>query len=69
MHLFSDSEPDDNRRPDILIRNPFGGGRLVIIDVAVTGFDGTARTNNNKPNQPTNLSSHEENRKHERTDQ
>ena len=53
MHLFSDFEPDDNRRPDILIRNPYGGGRQIIIDVAVTGIDGTARvTNNNKPNQP-----------------
>ena len=52
MGLFSDFEPDDNRRPDILIRNPYGGGRQIIIDVAVTGIDGTARTNNNKPNQP-----------------
>jgi hypothetical protein len=48
MRLFSDFEPDDNRRPDILIRNPYGGGRQIIIDVAVTGIDGTARTNNNK---------------------
>ena len=39
MHMFSDLEPDDNRRPDILIRNPYGGGRQIIIDVAVTGFD------------------------------
>ena len=23
MHLFSDFEPNDNRRPDILIRNPY----------------------------------------------
>ena len=51
MHLFPDFEPDDNRRPDILIRNPYGGGRQIIIDVAVTGIDGTARTNNNKPDQ------------------
>ena len=34
MRLFSDFEPDDNRRPDILIRNPYGGGRQIIIDVA-----------------------------------
>ena len=45
MHLFSDFEPDDNRRPDILIRNPYGGGKQIIIDVAVTGIDGTTRTN------------------------
>ena len=52
IHLFSDFEPGDNCRPDILIRNPYGGGRQIIIDVAVTGIDGTARTNNNKPSQP-----------------
>ena len=52
MHMFSDLEPDDNRRPDILIRNPYGGGRQIIVDVAVTGFDGSTRTNNNKPDQP-----------------
>ena len=51
MHMFSDLEPDDNRRPDILIRNPYGGGRQIIIDVAVTGFNGSTRTNNNKPDQ------------------
>ena len=28
MHMFSDLEADDNRRPDILIRNPYGGGRF-----------------------------------------
>jgi len=52
MHMFSDLEPDDNRRPDILIRNPYGGGRQIIIDAAVTGFDGSTRTNDNKPDQP-----------------
>ena len=51
MHMFSDLESDDNRRPDILIRNPYGGGRQILIDVAVTGFDGSARTHNNKPEQ------------------
>ena len=28
------------------------GGRQIIIDVAVTGFNGSTRTNNNKPDQP-----------------
>lgn len=28
---------DDNRRPDILIQNPFGGGAQIILDVAITG--------------------------------
>ena len=52
MHLFSDFEPDDNRRPNILIRNPYGGGKQIIIDVAVTGIDGTTRTYDDKPSQP-----------------
>ena len=52
MHLFSDFEPDDNRRPDILIRNPYGGGKQIIIAVAVTGIDGTTRKNDDKPEQP-----------------
>ena len=37
MHMFSDIELDDNCRPDILIRNPYGGGKEIIVDVAVTG--------------------------------
>ena len=52
MNLFSDVEPDDNRRPDILIRNPYGGGKQIIIDVAITGIDVTTRTNDDKPEQP-----------------
>ena len=52
MHLFSDFEPDDNRRPDILIRNPYGGGKQIIIDVALIGIDGTTRTNDEKADQP-----------------
>ena len=52
MHIFCNHEPDDNRRPVILIHNPYGGGKQMIIDVAVTGIDGTTRTNDDKPNQP-----------------
>ena len=44
--------PDDNRRPDILLRNPFGIWRQVIIDVAVTGIDGSDRKVDDHPNQP-----------------
>ena len=36
----------------ILIRNPYGGGKQIIIDVALTGIDGTTRTNDDKPEQP-----------------
>ena len=52
MNIFQNHEPDDNRRPGILIRNPYGGGKQIIIDVAVTGIDGTTRRNDDKPNQP-----------------
>ena len=38
--------------PDILIRNPYGGGKQIILDVSVTGIKGTTRTNDDKPNQP-----------------
>ena len=52
MNIFQNHEPDDNRRPDILIRNPYGGNKQIITDVAVTGIDGTTRTNDDKPKQP-----------------
>ena len=67
MNLFSDFEPDDNRRPDILIRNPYGGGKQIIIDVAVTGIDGTTRTNDDKPEQPLVVRRKQKKRKHGRT--
>ena len=39
LKLFDEMNPDDNRRPDILLRNPHGGGKQVTIDVAVTDID------------------------------
>jgi hypothetical protein len=52
MNFFRNHEPDDdNRRPDILIRNPYGGGKQITIDVALTGIDGITRTNDDKPEQ------------------
>ena len=33
LNLFSNLDPNDNRRPDILIRNPHGGGKQIILDV------------------------------------
>ena len=51
MNMFSDLEADDNRRPDLLIRNPYGGGNQIIVDAAVVGFNGSTRTHNNKPQQ------------------
>ena len=35
----------DHRRPDILVHNPYGGGRQVIIEVALTATTGQTRTN------------------------
>ena len=52
LNLFSNLDPDDNRRPNILIRNPHGGGKQIILDVALTGIDGTTRTNDDKPDKP-----------------
>ena len=50
--LFSEVNPNDNRRPDILLCNPHGDGKQVIIDVALTGVDGSSRRNNDNPMQP-----------------
>ena len=32
IHLFSNLQVDDNRRPDIFIYNPYGGGPQIILD-------------------------------------
>ena len=32
IHLFSNLQVDDNRRPDIFINNPYGGGPQIILD-------------------------------------
>ena len=52
LGLFNKIYPDDNRRPDILLRNPVGGGRQVILAVAVTGVDGSDRKVGDHPDQP-----------------
>ena len=45
VRIFADlSGGGNNQRPDILLRNPRGFGRQVIIDVAITGIDGQSRT-------------------------
>ena len=49
LHVFSQIEADDERRPDILIRNPLGGGPQKVVEVAVSSFNNLCRTNNNKP--------------------
>ncbi len=40
LRIFSVAKPEAaNQRPDILLRNPRGFGRQVILDVAVTAVD------------------------------
>ena len=41
IRIFADLDGGGNsQRPDILLRNPRGFGRQVIIDVAITGING-----------------------------
>ena len=50
VRLFdADPDLDDRRRPDILIRNPRGFDRQVILDVAVTGVDMFGRVTYDDP--------------------
>ena len=48
MHLFENIQDEDNRRPDILISNPYGGGPQIILDVAVTGVNGQSRRSDSR---------------------
>ena len=41
--LFVDILSDDNRRPDVFIRSPYGGGSQILVDMAVTGVNGHSR--------------------------
>ena len=42
LHLYAD-ENAGNHGPDVRIQNPFGEGRQIILDVAVTNVDGQLR--------------------------
>ena len=53
--LFDNVNEEDNRRPDILIHNPFGGGARVILDVAVTGVTGRNRFSDEDVDQPLRI--------------
>ena len=46
LHVFSQIEADDERRPDMLVRNPQGGGPQVVVEVAVSNFNNSNRTSN-----------------------
>ena len=53
VRLFdADPDLDDRRKPDILIRNPRGFDRQVILDVAVTGVDMFGRVTYDDPYKP-----------------
>ena len=62
--MFSHLEADDNRRPDILVRNPHGGGSQAAVEVAISSFDSSTRTNNNKPEQVLIASEKQKTRKY-----
>ena len=51
LNMFSNHVPDDNRRPDMLLRNPFDGGSQIVIDASISSFNSSARTNDNTPQQ------------------
>ena len=51
LHVFSQIEADDGRRPDMIFRNPYGGGPPTVVEVAVSSFNNSNRTNNNRPEQ------------------
>ena len=53
--LFDNVNADDNRRPDILIHNPYGEGQRVILDVAVTGVTGRSRYSDEDVDQPMRI--------------
>ena len=56
LRIFSDASPASaNQRPDILLRNPRGFGRQVILDVAVTAVDGQSRTSDDVADRPLNV--------------
>ena len=53
IRIFADLDGGGNsQRPDILLRNPRGFGRQVIIDVAITGIDGQSRTSDELTDRP-----------------
>ena len=52
IHLFANFDSDDNRRPDVVIHNPYGGGPQIIMDVAATGVNGQARHSDLDTDQP-----------------
>ena len=49
------SASGNNQRPDILLRNPRGLGRQIIIDVAVTGIEGQSRASDDLPDRPSRI--------------
>ena len=63
--LFDNVNADDNRRPDILIHNPYGEGQRVILDVAVTGVTGRSRCSDEDVDQPMRIRFNQKKNKYE----
>ena len=56
-NIFAELRPPDGqgldfRRPDILVHNPYGGGRKVIIEVAITATNGQTRNSHYDTTRP-----------------
>jgi len=52
LDMIRTSQPDDGCRPDIIFCNTHGGGQQIIIDVTLSGINGSTRTNDDIPEQP-----------------
>ena len=52
LDMFRNTQPDDGRRPDIIVRNTYGGGKQKLLDVTLSGINGSTRTNDDIPEQP-----------------
>ena len=56
MRIFTEASASGNsQRPDVLLRNPRGLGRQIIIDIAVTGIEGQYRTSDDLPDRPLRI--------------
>ena len=56
MRIFTEvTASGNNQRPHILLRNPRGLGRQIVIDVAVTGIEGQSRASDDLPDRPLRI--------------
>jgi len=56
IRLFAEASGNgNNQRPDILLRNPRGFDRQIILDVALRGINGQSRTSDDLPDRPLQI--------------